>query len=120
MLVELRFFPRAVRPTHSLQCGGTVAVMQRWPSRKKCTGPDGRVIRRRRQVTARKRVEDARIALQLRPLQRAQLADGPLALVNAAAIALQPGLGSVVDIAREEVAAEEAVLRVGVGDRPDR
>src|SRR5256885_15638046 len=40
--------------------------------------------------------------------------------MDAAAIALQPGLRPVPDIAREEVAAEEAILRVGVRDWPDR
>ena len=56
----------------------------------------------------------------LRPFQRAELADGPLALMDAAGIALQPGFRPVADVARKEVAALEPVLRIGVGDRRDR
>src|ERR1043166_6922542 len=46
----------------------------------------------------------------LRPLQRPQCAHGPLALVDAAGVALQPGFGALADIAREEIAAGETVL----------
>src|ERR1700704_369029 len=54
---------------------------------------------------------------RLRPLQRPQFPHRPLALMDAAGVALQPGLGAVADVARQEVAAEKAVLRVGFSRR---
>src|SRR5436853_1825715 len=45
----------------------------------------------------------------LAPLQRPQRTYRPLALVDAAGVALQPGFGAIADVAREEVAALEAV-----------
>src|SRR6185503_4639061 len=60
------------------------------------------------------------VALQaLRLLPWPHVADFPPALVDAAALALQPGLRARAHIARQEVAAHEAVLRVGRGDRRD-
>src|ERR1700730_17584888 len=56
----------------------------------------------------------------LRALQRPQAAHGPFALMDAASIALQPRLRAVTHIARQEIAAGEAVLAVGTGDRRDR
>ena len=54
------------------------------------------------------------------PLQRPHFPHGPLALMDTAAVALQPGFRTIANVAREEVAAGEPVLRVGVGDRRDR
>src|ERR1044072_1542256 len=54
------------------------------------------------------------------PFQRAHFPHRPLAVVDPAGVALQPGFRSVADVAREEVAAGEPVLRVGVRDRRDR
>src|SRR3954469_9914579 len=57
------------------------------------------------------------LKLALRLLQGAQRANRPLALAGAARIALQPGPRPTPDIACEEIAALEAVLRVSAGDR---
>src|SRR5215470_3779855 len=50
-------------------------------------------------------------------LPRPQSTDLPLALVDAAALALQPGFGALAHVAREEIAAQDAVLRIGAGER---
>src|SRR5262245_13379164 len=55
-----------------------------------------------------------------RPLgQRPQVLHFPLALVDAAGLALEPGLVTLAHVARQEVAAGEAVLVVGGRDRRD-
>src|SRR5258708_26387696 len=53
-------------------------------------------------------------------LERAKRAHRPFALVLTAGIALQPGFGAVADVARQEIAAGEAVLGIRVGDGGDR
>src|SRR5262249_57153533 len=49
--------------------------------------------------------------------QGAEALDLPPTLVNAARLALHPGLGARAYIARQEVAAGEAVLGIGFGNR---
>src|SRR5215831_8539786 len=44
-------------------------------------------------------------------------ADFPLALMDAAALALQPGLAALAHVARQEIAAHQAVLGIGGGQR---
>src|SRR4051812_38106487 len=52
-------------------------------------------------------------------LPRPHGADFPPPLVDAASLALQPGFGALAHIAGEKIAAHEAVLGVGGGDRRD-
>src|SRR5262249_9146143 len=47
-------------------------------------------------------------------------ADFPLALMDAAALALQPRLAALAHVARQEVTANEAVLVIGGGERGHR
>src|SRR6185312_13272055 len=51
---------------------------------------------------------------------RAQIAHLPLAALGAAGLALQPRLAAVLDVAGEKIAAGDAVLLVGRGERRDR
>src|SRR5262249_49350401 len=55
-----------------------------------------------------------------RALQRLHMAYFPAALVNAAAIALQPGFGALAHVACEEVATDESILGVGGSKRGHR
>ena len=54
---------------------------------------------------------------ELRPLQRSQTSHRPLALMDAAGVAPQPGFRTVPYVAREEVTALEAVRSIGIRDR---
>src|SRR5262245_16189088 len=57
--------------------------------------------------------------LALCPIEPAQGLYFPFTTLRAAGLALQPGLGAVAHVAGQEVAAHDAVLRIGGGDRRD-